>query len=1419
LERAGAQSCSTVNGVYTCTVPFGSYSSNILFQAPTDSSGNAPFMSVSSDGIMTVPANQSSAYSFIASGRPGLNAENGGTGGNGQGMFVTSLQDLTMTAGHGGTYLFGLFAQVVGGKGGSATADGSGRGAGGGNAGLLENSQYVQVSNSGAVTIDLPTITVGSGAALFAASQGGTGGAPGYYNGSPGGSGGQSAGAQIQNLGNITVSLSGAYGYGGIEALGQGGAGGGYIDGSAVGNGSAFGGGGGSSSVINSAPINVAWKWQGATSPNYGLFGILAQSLGGNGSFGNGSDGGNGGYGPTPSATVALTSGGNVTVTQTGTPAVAAIGKFYGAGVATQLAGGDGGSVQGLNSNGPYLWGGNGGWVGTSGLTTAQISVTDASVTTSGEYLPALLLFSQAGAGGCGGGLNCSGNGNPDTNGGAGGLTGNGLIKVNAVTLPVTLSTASANSPAIVALLQGGSGGVGGDFNGSYAHFGVSNAGDGGPGGYASTTTVSLAGTSSASITVTTMGKSAPGISAASIGGAGGNGGGLTDVGGGAGGTGGAGGAGGDVVVSLTAAGIVTQGTGSPGIAALSQGGTGGGGGTATTDFAKKDRGGNGGTSGNVEVTLDGTSKITTFGVDASGIVAQSVSGGGGNAGYVVGTASAAGGNGGNGGNTGTVSVSNEGAISTAGATARGILAQASSGGGGSGGGAGGGVLFDGAGTGGSTGLISPITITNSGSITTSGANAQGILAQSLAGGGGAGGQAGGLIVVVGGNASINPLTANAGQVNVLLNSGSNVSTSGQSSIGVLGQSIGGGGGDGGGVQGGAVSVGGSGGAGGSGGSASGVMSGGTIKTLGDGAHGFVMQSIGGGGGNAGNVAGGVGLFASVALGGSGGSGGAGGAVILNLTGNTGIIAEGSKAAGLVAQSIGGGGGSGGQAFTGSVGVGFSASVAVGGSGGAGGDGSQVSVQIVGGSIATGQNPLLTNQSGSSGLCTKLPCNELPIDSHGVVVQSIGGGGGIAGSASAKALAFAVPVDESNNQVAVASTVALGGKGGSGGNANYATFAVSQGGSLVTSGQGANGVLLQGIGGGGGAGGDSSATSMAVGYGVGKLPPGAKSISVTTEFTIGGQGGSGGFGGGVYTALGGVISFDQYGYPVLTADRSGSPTSTITTYGDFADGIKAQSIGGGGGDAGHGSGNTQAFGTGTNSMGIGINLGAKGGGGGGGGYVAAALFPTSAITTWGSNAIGVLAQNIGGGGGASQGGSYSFGGPVIEGVKPTVKYQIGTQGASGGTGGEVVVSVQGPIETHGGDSIGVLAQSIGGGGGVGGSAGSDASADNPIIRGLNIRQGFSNIANESVNFDATYTVAVGGQGGGGNVGGPVEVSLASKIFTSGDWASGVVAQSIGGGGGKGGTATATGTGGRPDITVNLNLAVGGTGGQEGTAAR
>jgi hypothetical protein len=195
----------------------------------------------------------------------------------------------------------------------------------------------------------------------------------------------------------------------------------------------------------------------------------------------------------------------------------------------------------------------------------------------------------------------------------------------------------------------------------------------------------------------------------------------------------------------------------------------------------------------------------------------------------------------------------------------------------------------------------------------------------------------------------------------------------------------------------------------------------------------------------------------------------------------------------------------------------------------------------------------------------------------------------------------------------------------------------------------------------------------------------------------------------------------------------------ITTYGDSAYGIYAESVGGGGGIGGDAaSGVTGLF-----------SLGGFGGASGNGGDVTVLNYnraPSNAnITTRGSDADAIFAHSVGGGGGSggSAGGVLALGG--FE--------------AAGGDGGAVNVSNSAKLATRQARSNGILAQSVGGGGGKGGST------------GLSV-------------------IAIGGKGGNGGKGGKVQVTNTGEILTEGADSMGIFAQSIGGSGGITGAGSA-----------------------------
>ena len=685
------------------------------------------------------------------------------------------------------------------------------------------------------------------------------------------------------------------------------------------------------------------------------------------------------------------------------------------------------------------------------------------------------------------------------------------------------------------------------------------------------------------------------------------------------------------------------------------------------------------------------------------------------------------------------------------------------------------GAAISGTGGGGGYGGTVLVTLLNSGAsqITTTGSHADAILAQSIGGGGGnassasskaagAGNEGTGIALSMGGAGGaggagggvtvLNGSTAGAGQT---------LYTTGAMSSAIVAQSIGGGGGrggasssstDGSGVADVSATLGGSGGSGGVGGTVA-VTSGGLVKTAGDHSIGILAQSVGGGGGNASASSTAAkdshaDANLSATLGGSGGSGGDGGDVTVTLLST--LVTEGTNAMGIVAQSIGGGGGNAATSQEKATGGKVSVALGLGGSGGTGGDGGAVLVNVaasmgtsgahatailaqsIGGGGGTGgaSNNAATSRialgaglggaggaAGDGGAASvalnqqaKLVLSTSGAHADAVLVQSIGGGGGKAGGGSGKA--------DGASGGDVSLTLALGASGGDGGAGGIVTISdQANGGSIVTSGHESAGLVAQSIGGGGGKGGSAASS-------------GAGSSTVSLSGAVGGTGGSGGDGGTVNVTF----------------------ANAIVTQGAGSDGILAQSIGGGGGSAAFTNAIDKAD---KADIALSLGLGGSGGAGGSGGEVN--ITQSGSILTQGEAAIGLVAQSIGGGGGRASAVAAKSNGGTVNGA-----VSLGATGGTGNVGGEVNVTVSGAIATSGTHSDGVLAQSIGGGGGIMQATSTDSASD------------------------ASIGITIGGNGGSGNTGGTVNATLAQggTISTTGRSAHGILLQSIGGGGGK-----------------------------------
>ncbi|VVE74315.1 outer membrane autotransporter barrel domain-containing protein 8 [Pandoraea sputorum] len=835
----------------------------------------------------------------------------------------------------------------------------------------------------------------------------------------------------------------------------------------------------------------------------------------------------------------------------------------------------------------------------------------------------------------------------------------------------------------------------------------------------------------------------------------------------------------GDANITVKGGAVITvSGTGGAAIRAESLGGQGGLG--VDDDIAGYVDSGWGGNAGNVNVTIaDGT--ITAHGNGEAGILARAVGGSSPKgAGIDV--------KGGNGGNAGHVSVQSGAAISTDGVNAPGIAVYSLGGDGGDGGDGNSGSGFPG-GDGGTPGGAS---VTNSGSIATQGLGSTGIRVVVVGGSGGNGGASG----PWSGHGGDGGAGGNTGALAVNIVNNGNILTNGRDAIGILTHAVGGGAGNAE-ISQGLMNIGG--GAGGNGGQGGNVyvQNNGAIFTTGDQSPAAVVQSIGGGGGHGGD-ADTTGIIVGIATGGRGGAGGDGGTATLDQAGA--ISTAGAGAAGAVVQSIGGGGGVGGSSSAITVGIGLGVAVSHGGSGGQGGTGGTARVSV-------DDDASITTQG---------------VSSDAVVAQSIGGGGGYGGLASASSITIAPDLGPDLPTGTISPHVSLGGRGGGGGNGGFAQ--VENDGNIVTQGDRSLGILAQSIGGGGGAGGNAAAPLRAKTVSA----PGSR-LDVSVGVSIGGAGGSGGAGG--------------------VATVTNSVTGIVETSGDHAIGILAQSVGGGGGNGGSVQQETaQSFsatlGSPTSALGtlqtimqwletsgqslnvkfgslkVGVDVRVGGSGGSGGDGVGASVFNNGQVTTTGDGAAAIVAQSVGGGGGSGGTATSTSASSLMSSIDSLLgvvtgkigqyfqvspntgtNVAVGGSGGSGGNGGPVGVTQTGTIVTKGFASPGIVAQSIGGGGGAGVSTAQNldvflsnwAAKDAPgilsdITRIVDLLG--SNLASAQHNVN----VSVGAKGGGAGYAGLVTVdasSASSQIQTLGDNSPGILAQGIAGGGGLAGASAYT----------------------------
>ena len=560
------------------------------------------------------------------------------------------------------------------------------------------------------------------------------------------------------------------------------------------------------------------------------------------------------------------------------------------------------------------------------------------------------------------------------------------------------------------------------------------------------------------------------------------------------------------------------------------------------------------------------------------------------------------------------------------------------------------------------------------------------------------------------------------------------------------------------------------------------------MLTTGDGSGALFAQSIGGGGGNGGGgiaygTAGSV--TVNVAMGGKGGSGGAGGDVNVNNYASGAIMTVGAGAPGIFAQSIGGTGGNGGRGAvsggvspetlildylkTGQLAATYTQSYGdsdtfvqgwkntarrcgdneaqklaamatdyvktnIGGLPPAQGDGGgSFTLNVTVGVVQTGSG----GSGGKGGSVTVLNEGQILTQgpaSSGIQAQSVGGGGGRAGSVLVGTSGSFLPENITANFV-------IGGSGGAAGDGGVVS--ITNYNQVTTQGDQSHGLVAQSVGGGGGLAGYTGS------------PAAGRS---TYGFTLGGDGGASGNGGGGDGVPG--VSVENFAATVGTA--------VVNTAGDDAVGIIAQNIGGGGGlmsfmyAVADGNGGVVSTSSQANlSTPVVLTLSAKTAPAAAGcdspylvaacGNAGEAYVTSDTIGTSGRNSHGVVAQSIGGGGGALFGGTL------------TGNNFFANSATSMGNGGQVLVNIRGPLTTSGDGAIGVIAQSIGGGGLLGGDV---ASAGGSVPR--------------PSNFQGAATPSFF-QGDGGEV--DVNVVQGGSIRTTGAFAHGIYAQSVGGGGG------------------------------------
>ncbi|WOO39553.1 autotransporter outer membrane beta-barrel domain-containing protein [Rubellicoccus peritrichatus] len=590
----------------------------------------------------------------------GVNHATGGTGGQGgsiTGNVILSLDNTQITESTMNELIVVDVEAGAGGNGGKATADGGGGDSGdGGDGGSIDGDVTVSIKDSNidasvsdlGVSVNVASGAGGNGGKMSSAITGHT------IEGGAGGNGGDISSSVSLSLDASTINLTNG-GFDLVVAAGTGGDGGKVESG---GDGELDPSGGGDGGSIEASPVLFLVSSSTVNLTNDG-FSIRAEAgTGGQGGDGDNTlnavvTGGKGGVGGSinfDSNTSLLIQSSSIGITLADGNTEPGISVVSQAG--TGGRGGDGES-----SNGITLDGGDGAVGGSlSNQTLLQIESSSIEINISDATdASAIYVASQGGTGGKGGHVVNDDLATTTSRGGDGGLGGDASTAELVLggsgddTAALSIESGATDHAAIHVLSQGGAGGAG-NFTNTFGSHKAGNGGDGRTAGIAA-----LILNEGSDLNIVTTGDNAEAILIESIGGTGGQGGWAFQDGAGDAGDGG--------FAALPEVGLIggeirTEGEGSHGIRVYSAAGAGGMGAEYPDDRPYGGDSGNGGNGGNgwILVGYLESTTVETLGNNAVAVYIKS-EGGAGGAGGSAHTQDYKGGNGGDGGDAGLIAV------------------------------------------------------------------------------------------------------------------------------------------------------------------------------------------------------------------------------------------------------------------------------------------------------------------------------------------------------------------------------------------------------------------------------------------------------------------------------------------------------------------------------------------------------------------------------------------------------------------------------------------------------------------------------------------------------------------------------------------------------------------------------------------